>query len=276
MENTKYVRENIKIRQVLHDIIDEAYKTKSEEERVRYKKFWIELSDKNIKSRAGQYNGKKRTIEITGMDRNEKHIVVTCIHELTHHIDNCNRGHSDHSSEFYAVYRELLYAALNMKIFDVATLQCITDVTDGKKIKKIADEWTPEYVEYRNDICVIVVSNCFKQKDVLKAREYKYNTVGRTWEKEIKKDEVEYERGYLNGIEIKNEDIEIKDANDIQVKVKGKIIAGKGSYDFRNELKENGFYYKDKKWEKVTEGNIKDEIHKYQQLLPQVEFTYRI
>lgn len=275
MQNTKYNSLNIQIRNTLLDIVDYTYKgTVSEQLMERYKKFYLKASPKQVKSFAGQYNPKDRTILLVGLERDAKHIVVTTIHELTHHIDYCNRGNSDHSDIFYAEYEKLLHTALNLKVFEPSDITNIEDVSDRNKIRKMVARWTPAYISYKNGQKIIKVYNCYEQKELLKARGYHWQGVDSSWEKHLQEEYLMEELSYLLEI-VKEEQISITDANNLSVNITGYIIAGKGSFENKEKLKEEGFYYvKEKKlWKKKVTGNIHEKMTDYHKKYTDIVFT---
>lgn len=277
-EATNFSSLNIKIRSVLLDIIQYTYEGKVDEELYRkYRKFFLTCSSKQVKSYAGQYDKRDRSITIVGLNRNPKHIVVTTIHELAHHIDNCNRGNSDHSPAFYAEYEKMLHTALNMRVFAPEDVECITDVTDGKKISKMISEWQPSYIPYRNEEKTVKVFNCYEQRNILNERGYRWQSADKSWEKNFDNMYLEEELEYLKSI-VSEEDIKIVNSCELEIKVCGYIIAGKGSYDYRKNLYDEGFYYdkKEKVWKRPVSENIKDALKEYHRKYPSIDFKYII
>lgn len=269
---------NIKIRNVLLDIIQNTYEGKVDEGLYqKYRKFYLICSPKQVKSYAGQYNMKERSITIVGLTRNPKHIVVTTIHELAHHIDNCNRGNTDHSSLFYEEYKKMLHTALNMRVFAPEDAECIKDVTDGKKVAKMIAEWQPAYIPYRDEEMTVRVYNCFEQRNTLKERGYKWQAADKSWEKSISKETLETELEYLKSI-VDEENIKINDSCELDIKVTGYIIAGKGSYEQREELKKNGFHYDKMKkvWKKSVTENMQEILKELKCGYPMIEFKYTV
>lgn len=268
---------NIKIRNVLLDIIQYTYKGKVDEQVYeRYRKFYLACDNKQVKSYAGKYSPGERTITIVGLTRNPKHIIVTTIHELAHHIDHCNRGTSDHSEAFYEEYEKILHTALNMRVFQPEDVKCIEDVTDGRKIAKMISRWQPEHIAYKDNEKTIKVFNCFAQKDMLKERGYHWQAADKSWEKVVDAEVSEEELSYLKNM-ISEENIKISDACELEIKVSGYIIASKGSYEYREDLKSEGFFYDKKKkaWKKSVAEDIQDIIKDFRNRYPAIEFQYK-
>jgi len=277
MAYDKYTALNIKIRNTLIDIIEHTYK--DSEKLADYKKFYIQCLPKKIKSYAGLYKAKERTIEIVGLERDVKHIVVTTLHELTHHIDHCNRNTSDHSPIFYQEFEKLIHTALNMKIFEPEDITNIQDVTDRNKVAKMVERWVPEYIAYKNAEKYIRVYNCFGQKEILKERSYKWQGADKSWEKILPEDKLDAELDFLRSV-LQEENIKVASANELEVKVSGYIIAGKGNFEKKDILKQEGFFYdnsgKKKVWKKAVTGNIKEQVDEYRRKIPGVEFDFML
>lgn len=245
--SNEYTTKNIEIRKMLQDIVGVAYQAEDANTLEKYKKFFLEISNKKVRSYAGKYRGDTKCITIVGLNRPSKHIVITSIHELSHHIDYCNRGTSDHKNEFYAIYEKLMHAALDMGIITTDDIMLVSDVTDLNKIKKFLDSYTPVTVSYKADKSIILVSNAFAKKDLLKARGYKWDSLEKCWK--IETEDVNQEKAFLSANDL---EYVIRRGNDINVQAKGKIIAKKGTYEYTSLLKENGFFWnkQKKQWEK--------------------------
>ena len=259
-----YVSKNMEIRGMLQDIVGEAYSGANPEELEKYKKFFIECSQKDVKSFAGKYTFHNRSILIVGLQRPSKHIVVTTIHELTHHVDYCMRGTSDHGPEFYEIYKRLLFAALNMEIISIEDIHQVTDVTDAQKIKGFLRDYVPRRTGYKKNLRIIKVFDCYAYKEQLKRRGYKWDGLSEWWQCETL--DPESEILFLSSYHLR---YEVSDANDINIIAKCYIIATDGSYENRDLLKTCGFSFDSKKkyWrKKIVKQESKTEMAKLQQL----------
>jgi len=194
----------LKLKSVLNDLVDYAYK--DDPRLPYYKRFYVEYLKKKLKSKNGDYDPSTHKMRIFTKDRPEISIMKTSIHELAHHIryaQGVGHGSTAHDKDFYEVYRKLLYAALDMQIFNrEAYRSCFKDSTDAKKVQKILDAYVPplKKTDYKKDIWRIRVQKAFQIKDLLKARGYMFNSYDKVWEKELKKEDIEKERAYLKGI----------------------------------------------------------------------------
>lgn len=261
----------IKIRNILCDVLDYAYPDSDKLE--KYKRFYVEMINENRKGRHGDYHGMTHHIRIYNLYRDDASIVVTTLHELAHHVDNVNRGKLDHGKEFYAVYEHLLHTALNMHLFNKEQfLNATKDASDSNKVAKMIKDYISEDVSYKKNVVTIEVKNCFDKKDILKERGgYTWNGINKAWEKEISEDKLEEEKKFL---ESKAFEYNINESNSVTFQKKNYIIAGKGSYDVREKLHEDGFIYDSKKkyWKKEADmQSLKDYTRKY----PTVQFSYK-
>ena len=259
----------IEVKKILCDIIDNCY---DECEMLdRYKRFYVEYIDKNLKTKHGDYNMKNHHIHIYNLFRSNSKIVATTIHELAHHIDYCNRGTTGHGKDFYIVFQQLLYTALDMGIFNQDEfLDSIMDATDSGKIRKMLDDYIPDPIDYKMDIKVISCENCFEEKEKLKKRGYSFNRFNKTWD--LTTNEPDKEIEFLNQLNIS---YEISDYGQIKFKKKCIIIAAEGSYEAKDRLKEEGFRYNAKKrcWEyEVDEADTSRRFHEFIKKYPDVNF----
>lgn len=175
----------------LIDIVKHAYAGSPKLK--EYCSFGYEIVPKELKAKHGDYNCGTRSIRIFNeKSRTLTHLITTSIHELAHHIDNCNRGTSDHSKMFYEEYRKLLFAALDMRMFSIKeALEIKRDAADGTKEKLMIIEYMEAHREKREFIeraSRISVYNAFSIKDDLKALGFKWDSASKAWSKELADD----------------------------------------------------------------------------------------
>lgn len=258
----------LKIKKILNDLVDNTYKDSDKIE--EYKRFYVEMSPDTRKSFHGVYNIKTHRITIYNLYRDDASVVATTIHELAHHIDNCNRGDTDHQKEFYVEYQKLLYMALNMKLFSKNEfLNATRDASDSKKVARMIADYEPTDIGYKKDMITIEVHRGYEIREKLKNNGYMLNSINKTWEKEINLEEVAEEKRFLEDL---GAEYDVNKNNNISFQKKTYIIASKGSYEYKEALKAEGFSYwsKDKSWKK--EGT-KDDVRKYTMKYPKVKFT---
>ena len=90
---------NQRIKKILDDIIDEAYKDESDYMRDKYKDFTLSIYNDVKRSSHGQYQPASKHIIIYNLYRG-KSTVGTCLHELAHHIDAVQNGRTGIKSQF--------------------------------------------------------------------------------------------------------------------------------------------------------------------------------
>ena len=242
---------NWKVKRILDDIIDVAYKEESEQKRKFYKWFTIELEVKENSSYHGIYYQNKKLIRIVNLSNGTEEIVKTCIHELAHHIDYCMHKKTGHQEPFYNEYRVLLYTALNMRILNKEHLFDNHISQDYNKVRKIVNAWVPDYIDYKHGKILIKVTVPFEKKEDIKQRGYHWNNIEKFWEKEIKSTEEDSERFVLLSMGGK---FKTNDACALTIDAVGYLVTMGDSYNWKDILKENGFKYSNKKWYKKIDA----------------------
>ena len=186
------------VKKILVDIVDHAYAGHPNLD--RYRRFYVEVvTDKEYKSKNGDYHAKDRHLRIFDQGRSPENIVKTAIHELAHHIDTVNRGHSDHSRVFYQEYIRLLTSAIDMGIFSLEDfLETERDSQDGNKVRRMLRGYKPKASTYKADEVLIAVTDGYDQKDRLKKAGYSWNPSSKAWQKEVGLPQVKEEAAVLN------------------------------------------------------------------------------
>ena len=266
---------------MLNDIVDRAFmndpKLKS------YKAFYIEVLNKDYKGRNGDYNPNTRHIRLMNTYRDEKKLVVTAIHELAHHINHMQGNTDIHGDGFYSNYKKLLYTALDMNLFDkdeyIALVKKNRDSSSENKVVKMIRDYESKDVGYKKDIIKFTIFGGFDIRETLKSKGYKFNKIGKAWEKEVREIDKTSEEEWLTSQNIK---YKITDANQYIVKSEEQKEKQKkrcpkitfrvyNSYEIRNTLRELGMHYnsEQKAWQfqvELTEDakpeaeHIKDEL----------------
>ena len=273
------------LKKTLDKIID--YKYKADSNYRRYKAFFINVSDKTLKSRNGQcsYGRRYSMITINNLrSREPEDVMKTAIHELAHHVDYVNRGHSNHKAEFYRIYRHLLYAAFDLGIVTPeAILSCDRHSTDHNKVIKIVEEYRANYSKgpSRQPICTrIAVHNAYSIKEVLKSHGFAYDSLTKDWYIEVAQTDVESVTGILDSM---NANYDIGKSNEYDFLTKeAKMVSEKpyeivvmGGYEIKDELKEKGYRYEKKRkiWYKYL---TKEEIDEEQEKIKEITNDFRI
>ena len=188
----------LKLKYILNDMVEYAYK--DDPRLPQYKKFYVEYLKKRLKTKLGDYRWEGHHIRVFTEGVEDVQIMLTSIHELSHHIDYVQRKESHHDKRFYAIYRRLLYAALDMRIIDKYEYMGIVKTTsDASKVMKMLQAYHPRYTDYKKNMIRIVVSRAYEIKEDLKKEGYSYNAYKKTWEKELTEKEYdEREKEFLD------------------------------------------------------------------------------
>lgn len=227
------------IKKVLEDIIDQAFPDNPNKE--KYKKVFVEFTGKNSKTFHGYYTKSEKRIKIYNTYRNDMLVIAVLIHELAHHIHVVDTGDSDHSKEFYAIYRVLLFAALDMGLLNKdAVMEIKQDASDSNKVKKILSEYDGSGVDYKSDMVRIDVENGYKIREILKELGFIYNTLNTFWEKELPKSDLQEIETKLNNLQAR---YRVENAKNLVFKGTVYIYASGETYEFRNQLAAIGFHW---------------------------------
>lgn len=188
------------LKKTLCDIVDYAY---SDSPKLRkYKGFYVKVEEKKLRSKHGDYNYATKTIRVFNITkRDDNFLIKTSIHELSHHVDAMNRGRSDHQKPFYEVYKKLLYAGLDMGIFNAENFcHGMRDSSDYNKVMKMIQGYTPAETGYKKEMARVNVHNAYSVKEKLKAEGYSFDQVTKDWYKEVEKGYTGKELRILNNI----------------------------------------------------------------------------
>lgn len=131
------------IKAFLDDLIDFCYKGTVEPDMLaKYHKFYLKLTDKELKSTLGHYIFSKKAIHLFNVkSRNNVSCIITLIHELSHHIDYMNRGTSDHSKDFYNVHIELIMTLFKMGTVSYNEFINLKDnACNSNKLKRLVEK----------------------------------------------------------------------------------------------------------------------------------------
>lgn len=190
------------VKNALYDLIDYCYKEKVSKKTLElYKKFKLELSPTVYSSFLGDYRKKDARIRLLGVgNRGNDALIITLIHELSHHIDTINRGKSNHDNNFYKIHVELLLGSFDLNLMSYESfMQCNTTAANNKKIKKLVqkENYMHSDVEYHTSEVWAILPNAYSEKDFLKENEFKYNVLSKIWFKRCSINEFERYRAHF-------------------------------------------------------------------------------
>lgn len=152
-----------------------------------YINFSISIVPKELKSKHGHYIPNDRKIEIFNLARPPGCTMLTCIHELAHHVEFMDLGETGHKKSFYSRFHGLLLSALSHGFVVPKDLE--DDAKDSKDYKKLVgyfgdiEFWDYEVTEEAKKRFVFVF-NGYHQREELKQRGYKYFKKSQAWGKE--------------------------------------------------------------------------------------------
>ena len=238
-----------KLKQVLNILMEIICVNKNEDTLKSYKKFSITLSKKEIKTNE-KYS--ERNITVFNLYRNECELFNSLLIGLAHHIDFCDRGETDNKNHFMEIYTTLLYAALNNGFLEFDVLSMSDDYKKNKKIRDILSEYWPNKVY--DSQSKLEIYNSFDMKSIMYTRKYSYDQLSRSWIKIIDNNEINNEIYYLQQVSSKFT-YSIVPKNRVTIRFRCYIaILGK-TYDYKNILKDNGYFFDCGTWKKNIIGN---------------------
>mgnify|MGYP002744587877 FL=1 len=128
----------------LYTVIREAYK---HDQRVEdYLKFRVQYIKKALKSKGASYNTQTRTIEMLLNGENYENLLLSVlIHEATHHVQYMMEGKTNHSSNFRAIQKKLLFKAMDLKYINAFKLRAyykyLSSYTEAGKVLGMIEEY---------------------------------------------------------------------------------------------------------------------------------------
>lgn len=228
----------IQFKTMLNDIIDNTFP--NHEKLNSMKSFKIELNDKNLKSKLGDYFHSTAQIRIFHLQNEEwSDIIVTLIHEATHHIDYVIRNISNHDSEFYAIHKKLLYTAFDMSILSKELVEnSKTNAANKNKLSAMLSDYEYHPIEYKNNQKTFHIYNCFEAKEHLKNSGYRWNGIDKAWIKTINAEDSHIETEALHNLGINSDNIIVTSGAAIQSKLHKTIFVYNTKFDMKEILKE--------------------------------------
>lgn len=186
----------ILIKDFLDDLIDFCYKGIVDSDVLaKYHKFYLKLTDKELKSKLGHYIFSKKAIHLFNVkSSNNVACIITLIHELSHYIDYMNRGSSDHSKDFYNVHIELIMTLFKMGTINYNNFICSKDkASNSNKLKRLVEKQyhETEQLDYEKEKNWLIVKNCYEAYEYLKEHNYVYNFYIKSWMKKINVNDIE-------------------------------------------------------------------------------------
>lgn len=264
-----------------HTMIDICFPNKTDYIKSKYKNFKLVLIDKEYSSRLGCYNMKTKTIQLSGMKAYCRHdIIITFLHELSHHIETVDTGNSGHQSAFYDIHIKLLKCAIDLGVLKTEhiTNNETSNAGNKNKLKKLLGNYKPsakiiqkynfEFLKQLPEIVekkqTLKVKSLPEDKTILKENGYRWDTVEFVWYKATN-NAVEYNKevAFLTKYGFMNIRID-----KVAYFTKNVLIWVNGNtYEHKDTIAQLGYKYKDGSWSKYVKVKyIETEVAKLRKL----------
>ena len=139
-----------RVKDCLDDVIDIAFARDPEEKRQEYKDYTLTIINQKQREYNALYRLETQAIEIYNPTEGGESLARSALHELSHRVDHVRRGETDHSKIFYTIYRELIYASLNMGVMvedDFFNAPKTTE--DAPYVLNFVEHYHPRQVDYK-------------------------------------------------------------------------------------------------------------------------------
>lgn len=266
-------QEAFKVKESLDFLLDKTY-----QESGKYKKYHLAIEPKELKSKHGDYFWETAEIRIFNLSRRPAFTMMTCLHELAHHIQLVDTGNTDHTEVFYTRYYQLLVMSIALGWVNQADVLEEDDSPDRNKIQKLygsVEDWTIPDLKIKNQF-IITVKNGFPLKDYLRANDFEWFTLMQAWQKSVDSinearllEDILYKKDRRLGINVATNATVIFDI--------AYYLLVKNGYEQRKELRRLGYSWQafsiKKCWVKqISSLDYKKEISKAQEvgLAPQL------
>ena len=139
----------------LYTVIREAYK---HDQRVEdYLKFRVYYEKKSVRSFGATYTPENKTIRMLLNGTNYEDLLLSVlIHEATHHVQYVMEGKTDHSPNFRAIQKKLLFKAMDLKYINAFKLRAyykyLSSYTEAGKVLGMIEE----YVKGKEQDCFFI------------------------------------------------------------------------------------------------------------------------
>lgn len=216
--------------------------------------YYLKIQNRDLKTKNGCWQKKNTeafaTITVFNLERGTKEILKTNVHEISHHVEFSIYGETGHSKRFYSIYKRLLETAIRLGLL---TFKEIEDLYDIQQLIVAHGPITAKHNSLKHLISgksIIKVNKSFAIKDVLKERNYTYNSLEQNWIKELDDSLVEREVEYLSTI-IDKTNIEVRQMQDVEIKAMAYLLVD-NCYAYKDVLKKDGYIYQGYKHSKST------------------------
>ncbi|EAE9169147.1 hypothetical protein BU180_07975 [Listeria monocytogenes] len=231
---------NMEIKTLLNDVLEYAFPSNTHPLE-KLQRFSVECQRKEAK-KDGDYNADLHRIRIFNLSRDSKEILLTALHDLSHHIEYTFYGESAHKERFYNYYHNVLVTAIGMKLLLKMDLSLL-DMKERDKLEKVHGAihyWEIPAITYKENSFYLDVKNGYEFRDTLKDWGYKYLSLEEVWRGEFTRDSVWEEKSELNELGIDDESILVHHAVDFQTTFVYYLVI-RNAYDHRLTLRKLGY-----------------------------------
>lgn len=173
-------RDEAAIKHTLDFILEQVY-----EDAEKYKRYFVIIQPKELKSKHGQYEPKESRILIYNLSRPHEHTLLTCLHELAHHIETVDTDQTAHEESFYFIFYSLLKQAI---AYDYLSAEDIESEDDSSDLNHLIDyfgrptSWKIEKRYFDGHIIFSIFTDPI-HKSFLRSHGYKWYSLAQTWQK---------------------------------------------------------------------------------------------
>lgn len=255
------------IKTVLCDIIDRAYRYEDKNTKNKYKGFQIELVPQKRKGFMGMYKPELKKIMVYNIDRSGQSILITALHELSHHILYMSGQEPCHDSSYFVTYGLLIHTAMDMQLLAEQDLLGFTESADAWWLEHFVKTYKPKKYDYCRNRYVIRVKVPYHMRRKASELGFHFSAMEKTWNKTVDAEEKESVLHSLRSF-ISEDDIEVSRMADIQFKSQIYITAVGNTAENISVLKENGFkYVGEGEWRKLVPISCcEEEMNRFENL----------
>ena len=273
---------NYVLKNHLDEIIRNAYHDDPNVD--RYTWFKLNVIDKKLKTKSGDYSTKTHVINVYDIKAKEANNIATLLHEVAHHVDWVQNGKTGHQQPFYDAFRRLMYSALDLNKIAVEDMLSLEHRNvDHNKILKMLNEYRQSDVNIETDDSLTIRISFDPIIEKLKENGYHYNSLNYSWDKKIERNNESDEHDFLISIGLNDELVTSSDSNTLSFQKKSfnkntddkerykknykkdsskkYTVFVKNCYDQKDLLKDRSYRWssKSKRWYKTVD-NDEDEI----------------
>lgn len=152
-----------------------------------YLSYFVRIRPKELKSKHAHYIRKERMIEIFNLSRESRFLLITSIHEVSHHVEYEMYGDSGHDQSFYEIMNHLYLTAVGLKLLKLDDITFQNDSADNRNLTSYFGspmDWVvPVIPDMEKRMLIVKDGRSFK--DRLRSRDFFWFTVSQTWQKEF-------------------------------------------------------------------------------------------